>query len=124
MAFNKETKSDNFDILFYNIGRTTIFKSVNYCCTCCTCYTTSSAPPRNYIHKGGTLFCPAPNLFTTCNTAFKPRLAPLIIVEYFFTGSKLEISYSLLKNRGLVPKSLLQKTMTMLRSNPPMKKLI
>ena len=48
-------------------------------CLCCTCYTTFSAPPRNYIHKCATLFCPAPNLFTTCNTAFMPRLAPLII---------------------------------------------
>ena len=47
------------------------------CCFCCTCYTTFSAPPRNYIHKCATLFCPAPNLFTTCNTAFMPRLAPL-----------------------------------------------
>ena len=49
------------------------------CCLCCTCYTTFSAPPRNYIHKCATLFCPAPNLFTTCNTAFMPQLAPLII---------------------------------------------
>ena len=40
------------------------------CCTCSTCYTTFSAPPRNYIHKCGTLFCPAPNLFTTCYTSF------------------------------------------------------
>ena len=47
------------------------------CCLCCTCYTTFSAPPRNYIHKCAALFCPAPNLFTTCNTAFMPRLAPL-----------------------------------------------
>ena len=60
------------------------------CCLCCTCYTTFSAPPRNYIHKCATLFCPAPNLFTTCNTAFMPRLAPLFIniicLNWFMLG--------------------------------------
>ena len=40
------------------------------CCPCSTCYTTFSAPPRNYLHNCGTLFCPAPNLFTTCYTSF------------------------------------------------------
>ena len=45
--------------------------------SCCTCTTTFSAPPRNYIHKCAPFICPAPNLFSKCNTTFKPRLVPL-----------------------------------------------
>ena len=34
-------------------------------------------PELNYLHICAPHFCPAPNLFSTCNTAFEPRLAPL-----------------------------------------------
>ena len=52
------------------------------CSPCCTCNTTFSAPPWNYIHICAPFVCPAPNLFCTCNTAFKSRLAPLDMYKY------------------------------------------
>ena len=41
-------------------------------------------PPWNYIHIWicAPFVCPAPNLFCTCNTAFKSRLAPLDMYKY------------------------------------------
>ena len=71
-----------FTIPFYwkdlNHNITHFHRRQTSCCTCSTCYTTFSAPPRNYIHRCATLFCPVSNLFTMCNTAFMPQLAPLV----------------------------------------------